>query len=226
MKDVEIFFRNKKADRDKLLDFGFGQDGDKYSKYIPIIDGEMSLIFECDLSGNIKTAVCDRATGDIYTLHLVGAEGEFVGRVRREYGENLRLIADACFNDEVFRFSQTEQIIEFAEKKYGDKPEFLWESTPDCAVLRRKDSGKWYAAILSVSGDKFKHNPEKDEIIDLRADPEEIDRVVDNVNYFRGYHMNKKSWLTIVLDGSVGTQEILMRLDDSYFLARNPRNRR
>lgn len=225
MKDLDIIFRNKKANREKLLSFGFEENGGAYKKSLPIMDGDMKLCVECDLSGNIKTAVYDEMTGDIYTLHLVGAEGEFVGRVRREYEENLQRIADACFNDETFRFSQTAKIIEFAEKKYGDKLEFLWKDTPECAVLRRKDSGKWYAAILTVKGDKFKHNPDKDEVIDLRADPEEIDRIVDNVNYFRGYHMNKKNWLTIVLDGSVGTQEILTRLDDSYFLARNPKRR-
>ena len=43
-------------------------------------------------------------------------------------------------------------------------------------------------------------------------------RIVDNNKYFRAYHMNKKMWTTIVLDGRLPTEEILKRIDDSYKL--------
>lgn len=219
--DYDKFFRNRIINTRKLTEYGFEERGGRYYKKLPLCGGEMTLNLECDQAGIIKSDVVDVATGDIYTLHLVdGAQGEFVGKVRAEFENAIKDIADNCCDEQAFRFRQTSAVVQFAKQKYGDDLEFLWADTPDCAVLRRKDSGKWYAAILTVKGDKFKHDPEKDEVIDLRATPEEIDGVVDGKNYFRGYHMNKKHWLTIVLDGSVATEEILDRLNQSYDLAK------
>ena len=57
------------------------------------------------------------------------------------------------------------------------------------------------------------------EIIDLHADPDFIDAVVDGKAYFRGYHMNKKRWLTVLLDGSVSEHDVFPLIDASYKLA-------
>ena len=54
------------------------------------------------------------------------------------------------------------------------------------------------------------------EIIDLRYSKEDIQNVVDNKKIFPGYHMNKKSWITIKLDDSVDTQKIFELIDNSY----------
>ncbi|MDR3176713.1 MAG: MmcQ/YjbR family DNA-binding protein [Desulfovibrio sp.] len=54
----------------------------------------------------------------------------------------------------------------------------------------------------------------------MRIKPEEIDTLIDGKRYFPGYHMNKKHWFTICLDGSVSTEEIFCRIDESFALAR------
>lgn len=59
------------------------------------------------------------------------------------------------------------------------------------------------------------------EIIDLRIEPDVLDKLADGSRYFRGYHMNKKSWITMILDGSVSFSEITERLDASYIIAEN-----
>lgn len=219
--DYEVFFRNKKLNTGKLTKFGFEEKGGLYYYQTPICGGEMNFLAVCDQERLLRCDVIDALTGDKYTLHLIdGAQGEYVGKVRAEFENALKAIADSCCDEEVFRFRQTSVIVDFAKERFGDSLEFLWADTPDCAILRRKDSGKWYAVIMTVKGDKFGHSTEKDEVIDVRATPEEIDRVVDGKNYFRGYHMNKKHWLTIVLDGSVSNEELLKRLCDSYALAK------
>lgn len=55
--------------------------------------------------------------------------------------------------------------------------------------------------------------------IDLRAAAEDIDNSVDNKKFFRSYHMNKKHWITVCLDGGVPFCEIQKMLDASYELA-------
>ena len=58
------------------------------------------------------------------------------------------------------------------------------------------------------------------EIVDLRFDVDELPRKIDGKSYFAGYHMNKKHWITILLDGSVALDEILDCVEKSYALAK------
>ncbi len=91
---------------------------------------------------------------------------------------------------------------------------------PDNAIWRRKDTRKWYGALLTVS--KRKLGLEDDdmvEIVDLRIPPEELEALIDGQRYYPGYHMNKKHWFTMCLDGSVPIKEICRRIDESYRLA-------
>lgn len=44
-------------------------------------------------------------------------------------------------------------------------------------------------------------------------------RIPDGERFFPGYHMNKKHWFTVLLDGSVPDDEICRLLDESYVLA-------
>ena len=60
---------------------------------------------------------------------------------------------------------------------------------------------------------------EKIDIIDLRIDPNILPTIVDGEKYFLGYHMNKKNWFTIRLDGSVPIEEIFEWVDKSFLLA-------
>ena len=100
--------------------------------------------------------------------------------------------------------------------------EFLWQKFPDNAVWRRKDTAKWYGAILTVGRHKLDlDSKEIVEIIDLRIEPDQMDALLQNDGYYPGWHMNKKHWYTIILDESVATEEIFRRIDESFRLAAN-----
>ena len=58
------------------------------------------------------------------------------------------------------------------------------------------------------------------EILDLRILPEKIASLIDERRFFPGWHMNKKSWYTILLDESVSSEELFMRIDESRSLAK------
>ena len=63
----------------------------------------------------------------------------------------------------------------------------------------------------------------KIEIIDLKAAPDKISSIVDNINYLPGYHMNKKHWLTIKLDGLVPIKTIYSLIDESFNIIKKKR---
>lgn len=121
---------------------------------------------------------------------------------------------------DVFLSAGAQQVIAYAREKYQDELQFLWQRFPKNAILRRKDNAKWYAALLVL--DKRKLGLDEDgvvDIIDLRGDPGAIRALVDGERYFPGFHMNKKHWYTMCLDGSVPVKDVLARIDESYSLA-------
>lgn len=121
----------------------------------------------------------------------------------------------------IWKNDYTKKVISYVHQTYGDELEFLWPKFPNNAIWRRKDSGKWYAALLVVSKKKLGIDSDDIvEIIDLRMDPEMLTFLVDNKKYYPGYHMNKRHWCTIILDGSVPLEEIYTRIDESFVLAR------
>lgn len=122
--------------------------------------------------------------------------------------------------EEIFRSEETLRTIRHIRASWGGEPEFLWEKFPDYAVFRRQDNAKWYAVILTVQSGKLGLADEgRTEILDIRADAETMARSLDFEHYFPGYHMNKRTWLTVRLDGSVPFGEIAPLIARSYELA-------
>ena len=58
------------------------------------------------------------------------------------------------------------------------------------------------------------------EVINLRAPKDEVPELLKLKHIYPAYHMNKKSWITIVLDGSCTLEEIFARIDKSYELVK------
>ncbi|MBQ8404522.1 MAG: MmcQ/YjbR family DNA-binding protein [Clostridia bacterium] len=215
-------FKNKKANVRKMLAFGFAECGEGYF-YSKAIDGcDMKISVMVLRDGTVCHKVTDNAANEEYRLHLSpNAAGAFVGKVREEYESLLEEIRKKCFDPDVFKSEQSKEIINYARERYGDELEFLWEKFPDNAVLRRKDNAKWYAALLTVKAAKIGLGGDGTvEILDLRIKPEEMEHTVDGKRFFPGYHMNKKHWYTLVLDGSVPSGEVYARIDESYILAK------
>lgn len=214
-------FKNKSVNVEKLLGFGFQLVGSKYVYATGIVDGQLRLTVTVE-NGELTTEIYDVAAEDAYTLHLVeGAVGAFVGRVRAEHEAVVHDVVEKCYDYDVFREDYTKKIIQHAAELYGDAPEHLWKDSPEYAVLRRSDNRKWYVLLMSIPEKRLGiGGDETVEVVDLRFDAEELPSKIDNKSYFAGYHMNKKHWITILLDGSVPLDEILDCVDKSYALAK------
>ena len=80
---------------------------------------------------------------------------------------------------------------------------------------------KWYLAILTVGKNRLGFDSDESvEVIDLRADKDALPELIKQDNIFPGYHMNKKHWISILLDGSADINEIYRYIDESYILAK------
>ena len=217
----DAVFGNKKPNPDKLLQFGFSSDNGKYTYTTGIMDGQFEMLVTVLGDGTVYTKVTEHSTCEEYVLHRIsGAAGSYVGMVKADYGSVLREIAEMCFEQYVFKSDHAQKVIQYVRDKYKDDLEFLWKRYPNNAILRRKDSNKWYAALLVLS--KKKLGLDSDEITDilnLRIGVEAPEFSVDGERYFPGYHMNKRHWYTICLDGTILLDEIFRRIDESYRLS-------
>ena len=206
------FFRRLRVKRRTLPKFGFRKTSAGWTYSEPVANDALVCVITVDAKGAVTENTVDTATKEEYVQHrIAAASGKFVGGVRRDVMALMRRIADACFERDVFKTALARGILSFAETEWGETPEFLWKNFPDYAVLRRKDTDKWYALVARLTADKV-GGSKKDiiEVVNMRRT-----EGMDGPRFLPAYHMNKKTWTTIVLDGSVGKDELLGLLSES-----------
>lgn len=109
------------------------------------------------------------------------------------------------------------KILQYAIKTFETSPEHLWIKYPNYVVLRHKHNSKWYAVIMDVPKEKLGIQGDgRIDILNVKCDSVIIDSLLNKTGFFPAYHMNKKNWITIILDGSVSIDEILNFLNLSF----------
>ena len=216
----EDIFLRKKLIPEKLLQYGFQSINDTYHFTTEILNGNFILTITFNEKNEVDTSLTEKDTGEKYILYQTSAQGSFVGDIRTEISEILRNIAGKCFEDSIFKQEQTLHLINYVSSEYGDKLEFLWQKSPDNGIWRRKDTNKWYGAILTVAKNKLGiASSEMVEIIDLRTPPAKMNDLLKQNGFYPGWHMNKKNWFTVILDGSICNENLYELIKDSYYLA-------
>lgn len=102
-----------------------------------------------------------------------------------------------------------QEVIEYIKNGFDVEGERLWLTFPDYIVFRNHKNKKWFAIIMDIEKSKLGLDGEgRADIIDLKCDPILIGSLLHNKGYLPAYHMNKKSWITVLLDGSVSDDEL------------------
>lgn len=115
-----------------------------------------------------------------------------------------------------------QDILAYAAKTFQTAPDHPWSRYPEYAVLRHAQSGKWYALLMTLPRAKLGLKGAGNvQVVNLKSG-----RVLDLLLHsapgsaLPAYHMNKKHWITIVLDDVFPDDEIYALLDESHGLAR------
>ena len=213
--DVLAQFTHLRVRTATLGEFGFRRKGRSGWEYASPIDGTS---LECRVSisakGVVSEKVVDLASGDDYALYRVAnAAGRFVGQVREAVTALLKRIAASCFERDVFILEQSRAFLDTVGNRWNEELEFLWEDSPEYAVLRRTDTGKWYGVMMRLPGRKFGlEDNAVSEFLLLRVP---YDAVLSDSRFLPAYHMNKRTWFAIQLNGSVELAEILQLTEGS-----------
>ena len=116
---------------------------------------------------------------------------------------------------------ERKEIFAYAKEKFDTEPDYPWFKYPDYAVLRHEGDGKWYGIIMSVPRIKLGLTGKGyAEILDLKCEPALNSLLRSQQGILPAYHMNKKHWITIVLNSPFPKEEIYNLINLSYDLTK------
>ena len=210
-------FKSYQFNKEKARDYGFVENGEVWNYSCQILQGDFSMTVSIT-PDNISFQVFDQETGDLYPqVHMESMRGSFVASIREACLEILYQIRKACFDVQDFIFPQTKRIMAQVQKKYGNQLEYLWEKSPDTAVLRHEGNQKWYAVLMRIPWDKLEKGREGlVEAVNLKHD--QVADLLSKKGIYPAFHMNKRYWLSLALDGSLQDEEVIELIEKSWNL--------
>ena len=212
----EIFkayqFNSKKA-----KEYGFVEKQGVWTYSSTILQGDFLMKITVEDS-DLTFQVFDQETGELYPqVHMESMRGTFVGTVREACLEVLYDIRKACFEVQEFLCPQTKRIMALVREKYGNQLEYLWEKSPDTAVLRHEDNQKWYAILMRIPWDRLdKGRDGLVESVNLKHD--QVADLLSLMGIYPAFHMNKRYWISLPLDDTLTDEKVLELFDRSWFL--------
>lgn len=221
-KAVERVFKDRRLCEERLVPFGCVRGEHGFLYRAELSGGRLRMEFEIRADGTVNVTMrgMDGEVREMPSLTQKTVSSMEDRQLRREYEEELWHVAECCFEPDFFKSDPARSLVTHVRKAYGDELEFLWRQSPGSAIVRRKDTEKWYAVFLAVPRLKLGGSSrERIEVLNVRVCPAGLDGLVDNHSRFPAYHMNKKNWISLCLDGSIPVKELMERLETSYRLA-------
>ena len=112
-----------------------------------------------------------------------------------------------------------EIVLGLCKERYGTEPDDPFNDKYNSAVLRHRDTRKWYGIILTVSPKVFGlSGDEKVDVINLKIDPIMMGSFLQAKGIFPAYHMSKTCWISVLLDGAVSEETRSFLIDISFEL--------
>ena len=224
----ENIFKKAAVIWDRLPGYGFVKDKDFWVYTRSFMKDEFKAVVKIDAKGKVSGNVCEADSGDVYLpLRVENMAIGFAGEVRAEYVKILEDIKTRCCRINRFIYPQTNRLTALIAAEYGDDPDFPWDKSPDSAVFRNPDNRKWYALVINVDAGKLDKNRSGDvEAVNIKLDENKIPVLLKQKGFYPAYHMNKKSWITIVLDDTLTDERLsaLIAESRSFTVGKKMRN--
>ena len=225
---LEHYFDRYTFQPEKGLAFGFEKRGAGYEYQCPVLSDSFLLkvqVYDQKISfqvydQKISFQVYDQDTGDEYIqIHLEQLQGNFVSQVREACQESLARIRQACFEVEDFLYPQTKRLMAYISLHYQGTIEYLWERSPESGAIRHRDTLKWYGVFMTIDWNKLDAGKSgKIEVLNVKSD--QVAQFIQQKGIYPAFHMNKKYWVSIPLDGTIADEELFALVDSSWQLTK------
>lgn len=214
----KIFARSH-PDFGRLLEYGFKKKGNSYYYKASLLSGDFSAELTISGQGRVAGKVFDNTSGEeYYNIWIEAMEGGFVQTLRASYCDLLCTIREKCFAKDYFVTRQGNLLAAFLKEKYGTEPEFLWKKFSGHGVFRHAGTRKWYGIIMYIEKNKLTGGDGKCEVLGIKVAEKDLPALLQEPDFYPAYHLNKKHWACLLLDGSVSLTRIKELLAASYQL--------
>ena len=139
----------------------------------------------------------------------------FVTGIREQVEDLVQEIKEKCLLNSNMKL----RLMEYCERKFGTEPEAPWEDSPDAYTFKTAKRNKWYALFMTIPYKSLGLVAKGTlDVVNIKLLPEKVLDLIDRVHFYPAYHMNKKHWITIVLDKEVDEPLVQQLLEESYGL--------
>lgn len=114
-----------------------------------------------------------------------------------------------------------DELFSHVSQRYGARPEYPWPRWPDHAVLRHNGNRKWFGIVMNVPAKRLGLEGDGTvDIVNVKADPEDVPALQLADGILPAYHMNKRHWISVILSGDLPDEMLLDLLETSYRLTK------
>ena len=209
----EIFDKN--IFNSKLaIAYGFSKVGDYYILQSDIDMENFNVIIKID-KDSFEANVIELPFNEEYILfNVLDSKGKFVSKIRKKVNELIEDIVKSCFKSLDYR----KLLLDYVKEKYGTIPEEPWEDN-NHATIKTTNSKKWYGIFMYLPYKTLGLDKSgKIDVLNVKLNPELIESLIDKKHFFPAYHMNKKYWITILLDSDMDMDLVKSLIDESFKL--------
>ena len=194
--------------------YGFSKIGDYYVLQSDIDVENFNVIVKIR-KDFFEVNVIELPFNEEYILfNVLDSKGKFVSKIRKKVNELIEDIVKSCFTSLDYR----KILLDYVKEKYGTIPEEPWEDN-NHATIKTPNSKKWYGIFMSLPYKTLGLDKGgKIDVLNVKLNPEVIESLIDKKHFFPAYHMNKKYWITILLDSYTDLNLVKSLIDESFNL--------
>ena len=206
---VEFLYKEHKLniEPNSLLKRGFVLINGKYIYERSLDD---TFLIRISIDQRLHDEVFDVSTNEPYTLYKLSALSSGFAYSMKQNVESIieelfpELRQEDPFSTPSFRYLEDAMIASYSEP--SDNP----FEEDDIRIFRLKQNRKWYGLAMKIPAKKLGFDGDN-EIFGLcvRVEKGCAERYINHQVVFPAYHMNKKNWVNLILDGRMSDDEVL-----------------
>lgn len=218
-------FARKRWMKDAMLAYGFRQDGHHFLLEKDFLQGDFTLLLSVSDQGTVCGRVMDAITGEEYDQLRRETGGAYVNMVRSAYEALLGKIAKACCTDVLFASDQANRLAGLILQKFHICPDYPFDHMAryrSYGVFRHEKNRKWFALIMNVKKSLVDKGSCQDmvDILNLKIEPEKGSILHQIPGIYPAYHMNHRTWISVLLDGTVTDEKVISLIETSFALTK------
>ncbi len=210
----EAIFERYRCDFEKAKACGCKEKGDILEYTYSFKDKPFEAIVQIDKNSVVSGKVIDTDFQDEFVAIRTNLPlGTYQAEVKEEYEQLLYALRDHCFIRVPFQSNQINRLIETMHLT----PDFPFKKNPTYGVFRDERSRKWFGLVMSITKGQLEHTNDttRIEVLNVKIDPSKYDAYMTRPSVYPCYHMNKTSWISVVLDADASDADIQQLIIDS-----------